>query len=149
MRRQAREAALQILYRLDLNPGNPDVVLGEFRESNGMEADVRSFAERLVRGVRENMESLDRLISGYARNWELHRMSAVDRNVMRMALYEMLKCPDVPPVVSINEAVDIAKYFGTAESGKFVNGILDRAGKDLKRPGREALPLEGAGGSTE
>lgn len=99
---------------------------------------VQQFAEPLIRGVLENRDAIDTELSTRAVNWDLHRMAAVDRNVLRLAVYEMLHREDIPPVVSINEAVDIAKKFSTDESGKFVNGILDKIKAQLDRPARTA-----------
>jgi len=135
-RRQAREWGFQILFQLDMNPGELPVVFKEFWRVRRSDGKTRAFAEALVVGVRDHLEEIDAKIKSYAQNWDIKRMGAVERNVMRMALYEMLYCEDVPPVVCINEAVDITKYFGNAESGKFVNGILDRARKDIARPAR-------------
>lgn len=101
------------------------------------EAAVRLFAEPLIRGTLEHRDEADDLIKKHAQNWELHRMAAVDRNILRLAVYEMLYREDIPPVVSINEAVDIAKKFSTQDSGKFVNGILDKVKRELLRPARE------------
>jgi N utilization substance protein B len=100
------------------------------------EAAVRLFADPLIRGALEHREEADALIKKHAINWELHRIAAVDRNVLRLAIFEMLHRDDIPPVVSINEAVDIAKKFSTQDSGKFVNGILDKVKGDLLRPAR-------------
>jgi N utilization substance protein B len=94
------------------------------------------FAEELVRGVIEKRAAIDEKIAKYTENWDLPRIAAVDRNILRLAMYEMLFRDDIPPVVSINEAVDIAKKFSTRESGAFVNGILDRLKADLTRPSR-------------
>jgi N utilization substance protein B len=96
------------------------------------------FADTLIRGVLERRDELDEIIRKHALNWDLHRMAVVDRNVMRLGIYEMLFRDDIPPVVSINEAVDIAKRFSTEESGRFVNGILDRVKAELLRPARTA-----------
>jgi len=101
------------------------------------EAAVRLFAEPLIRGALDHRDEADALIKKHAQNWDLHRMAAVDRNVLRLAIYEMLYRDDIPPVVSINEAVDIAKKFSTQDSGKFVNGILDKVKGELLRPARE------------
>jgi len=101
------------------------------------------FVEDFIHGVLANLQQIDNLMQSYAEHWEIKRMNAVDRNVIRMALFEMLFRPDIPPVVSINEAVDIAKAFSSVESGKFVNGILDRALRDLRRPSREAVGQHG------
>ena len=97
---------------------------------------VRVFAEPLIRGTLEHRDELDEHIKKHARNWDITRMAVVDRNVLRLGIYEMLYRDDIPPVVSINEAVDIAKKFSTEESGKFVNGILDKVKGDLLRPSR-------------
>ena len=101
------------------------------------EAAVRLFAEPLIRGTLEHRDEADEHIRKHAQNWDLHRMAAVDRNILRLAIYEMLYRDDIPPVVSINEAVDIAKKFSTQDSGKFVNGILDKVKGELMRPARE------------
>lgn len=97
----------------------------------------RDFAEKLVRGVWEKRDVIDIRLEGYLKNWSISRMGGVDRNVLRLALYELFFCDETPPVVVVNEAVDIAKYFSTRESGKFVNGVLDRAIRDVTRPLRE------------
>lgn len=139
MRRQSREWAVQFLFQRDFNPGELEGALAYFWREKKCEPAQRDFAEQLIRGTLEHLPEIDVLISGYAEHWDMKRMHAVDRNVMRLALYEMLYRFDIPPVVSINEAVDIAKNFSSLESGRFVNGVLDRARKDIGRPGREAL----------
>lgn len=101
------------------------------------EAAIRLFAEPLIRGALEHRDEADGIIKKHAQNWDLHRMAAVDRNILRLAIYEMLHREDIPPVVSINEAVDIAKKFSTQDSGKFVNGILDKVKGELMRPARD------------
>jgi N utilization substance protein B len=162
-RREARERAVQFLFQHDLNsPEDLDSALQQFWESqraaaiaedkgsatwgqkpelpppSAEEASVRLFADPLIRGALQFREQADELIRRHTRNWELHRIAAVDRNILRLAIYEMLHRDDIPPVVSINEAVDIAKKFSTQESGKFVNGILDKVRSELMRPAREA-----------
>jgi N utilization substance protein B len=92
-----------------------------FTEDNPAEP----FFDRLVRGVQENRETIDTVIEQFSSNWKLSRMSCVDRNVLRIAVFELLFCADIPPKVSINEAIDVGKRFGTEESGAFINGILD------------------------
>ncbi len=104
------------------------------------QAKARQFAEELVRGIMDHHSDIDALISRHAENWDIERMGTVDRNAMRIAVYEMLYRDDIPPVVSINEAVELAKAYSSAESGKFVNGILDRIRKDLDRPARSPNP---------
>ena len=160
-RREARERAVQFLFQYDLNPTQElDEALNQFWESqqgaaiaeekgpaswgqavelpppSAEEAAVRLFAEPLIRGTLEHRDESDELIKKHAQNWELHRIAAVDRNILRLAIYEMLHRDDIPPVVSINEAVDIAKKFSTQDSGKFVNGILDKIKGELLRPAR-------------
>jgi N utilization substance protein B len=108
----------------ELPPASPD------------ELATREFADGLIHGVVEHRPELDQRITQFAQNWDLKRMAVVDRNILRLAIYEMYFRQDIPPVVSINEAVDIAKKFSTADSGKFVNGILDRIKGELMRPAR-------------
>jgi N utilization substance protein B len=142
-RREGREAAVQFLYQLDANQEEPLTLFARFwelRSTAGKEASssrTRAFAEELVEGVTTHRDEIDGRIKKYAANYDLHRIAAVDRNVLRLSIYEMLYCPDVPPVVSINEAIEIAKRFGSEESGRFVNGILDRVRAELNRPARE------------
>jgi N utilization substance protein B len=160
-RREARERAVQFLFQHDLNPPeNLDRELNEFWDTQrtaaiagekgpatwgqpvelppptAEEAETRLFADPLIRGTVEHRDAIDEHIKKYAKNWEFHRIAAVDRNIMRLAIYEMLFREDIPPIVSINEAVDIAKKFSTQDSGKFVNGILDKVRSELMRPAR-------------
>lgn len=104
------------------------------------EAELRLFAEPLILGTLEHRAEADAVIKKHAKNWDISRMAAVDRNILRLAIYEMLHRLDIPPVVSINEAVDIAKKFSTDDSGKFVNGILDKVRGDLMRSARGTVP---------
>jgi len=160
-RRDARERAVQFLFQNDLNPPeNLDEALDRFWDAQRLnaaetkldkatwgeqlqvpepttdEVTVRLFADALIRGVLQHRCELDAQIVKFAEHWDLHRMAAVDRNVLRLAIYEMLHREDIPPVVSINEAVDIAKRFSTDQSGRFVNGILDKVKGELMRPAR-------------
>jgi N utilization substance protein B len=160
-RREARERAVQFLFQHDLNPyDNLDEALDQFWDSQrapviaeekgpatwgqpneiapatAEEVATRQFADRLIRGVVEKRPELDKRITQFAQNWDLKRMAVVDRNILRLAIYEMYFRDDIPPVVSINEAVDIAKKFSTEDSGKFVNGILDKIKGELLRPPR-------------
>ena len=136
-RRHAREWAVQLLFQLDLNPSAIDGALKEFWSTTESDSKSRDFAEKLVRGVCTNREQIDEALSAFTSNWELHRIGVVERNVMRMAIFEFLYCDDVPAAVSINEAVDLAKFFSVRESGRFVNGVLDRARKELISKGDE------------
>ena len=145
-RRKAREAAVQYHFWRDLQQGNSPEKLDEFWEFCPSKPNVREFAQPLIEGMVSHLPEIDDRIRRYSENYDFHRISAVDRNVLRLAIYEMLFRDDIPPVVSINEAIELAKTFGGAESGKFVNGILDRVRKDLTRPAREAVsssPKEG------
>jgi N utilization substance protein B len=160
-RREARERAVQFLFQHDLNPPeNLEEALGHFWSSqrgsaiegekaaatwgekvelpppSTQELGTRLFADKLIRGVLENRSALDRSIQEHAENWDLNRMAVVDRNILRLAIYEMHYRDDIPPVVSINEAVDVAKKYSTQDSGKFVNGILDKIKGELSRPAR-------------
>ena len=125
-RTRARECALQILYQLDMMKEELDPVLSSFWELYPAPDEVREFAERLVRGTTEHLERIDQTIERYAENWHLTRMAAVDRNILRFATFELLFMDEVPPKVTINEAVNIAKKYSQDEAGKFVNGILDK-----------------------
>ena len=132
-RREAREWAVQLLFQLDLNPDNElEKVFGRFWEERSGEEKAKRFAEKIVKGVWSDIKTIDALLAQCAKNWDVRRMGVLDRNVIRMAVYEMMNCHDIPPAVSINEAVDLAKYFSSNESGKFVNGVLDRVRKELK-----------------
>jgi N utilization substance protein B len=130
-RRKAREFVVQFLYSFESNPGELEESLGHFWETNECEASVMEFADSLIRGTLEKKEEIDGMISDEAFNWDINRIARVDRNILRMAVYELVFREDIPPIVSINEAVDIAKRFGTTESGKFVNGILDTVREKL------------------
>lgn len=137
-RHEARTCAVQFLFQRDFNTDELDAALSEFWSERKAGPKVRQFSEELIRGVEGCREDLDLRLQRYAENWDLKRMGAVDRNVMRVALFEMLYRSDIPPVVSINEAVDLAKELSSDESGRFVNGILDRARRDISRPARAA-----------
>ena len=138
-RRIARELAVQFLYQYDLSGGSLEEALPLFWETQSeVSEDGRKFTEELVQGVVGHGVAIDERIAKYTENWDLPRIAAVDRNILRLAMYEMMFRDDIPPVVSINEAVDIAKKFSTRESGAFVNGILDRLKAELTRPSRTA-----------
>lgn len=162
LRRVAREKALQFLFQHEVNPSDKlSAELDAFwteqfralREERGEaplgdddptppptadEAAIRAFADGLIEGTLSRQADIDAELGRVMINWSLHRLAAVDRNILRMAVYELRHRDDIPPVVSINEAIDIARKFSTADSGKFVNGILDRIKGDLSRPAREA-----------
>lgn len=110
---------------MEFNPGNPDEAFGLICESLDPPEEIRPFSRQLVLGVDENRGELDRRIGEASRNWRLERMPLVDRNVLRLALFEVLFLKDVPPKVSIDEAVEMGKRYGSDDSGAFINGILD------------------------
>lgn len=134
-RRDARESAVQILFQLDFNPAELDPTLAAFWQERKVSLKTRLFVEELVRGVVANRLRVDEVITRCAQNWELPRMATVDRNVIRLAVYEMLFRDDIPHAVSINEAVAIAKNMGDVGSGRFVNGVLDRVHRDIEANG--------------
>ena len=132
-RRKAREVALQFLYQLDQHDeADPTVQEADFWARHPVDDETRAFAADLVRGTKRRQAAVDELIAQYAEHWELERMAVVDRNILRLAIYELLDHAGVPPKVAINEAIEIAKKFGTRESGRFINGILDRVHKELR-----------------
>ena len=134
-RRQARELAMQALFYMDMQDNASLPMLESFCDNFGPPKKARPFFLVLVNGVLETISEIDALIERFSKNWKINRMSSVDRNVMRIAVYELLYCEDIPPKVSINEAVDVGKKFGTEESGAFINGIMDSI--------RDALDKEG------
>ncbi len=130
-RRQAREYALQLLFQLDIRKEKPTAALFKrFWAAEEPEDEVRKFAEEAVRGTFKHLRTINGKILACAKNWTLERMAAVDRNVLRLAAYEILYRMDIPPSVTINEAIELAKKFGTDESGAFVNGILDSVARE-------------------
>ncbi len=134
-RTRARELALQFLYQFDLRG---EEFLEEMRSFlRGAEGDkgTREFAQELIEGTTENLEEINDLIRRVAQNWDIERMAVIDRNVLRMATFELLHCPDIPPKVSINEAIELGKRYSTQNSGGFINGVLDKI-KD-RSPGEE------------
>lgn len=124
-RRKSRELAIQALFFMDMTDRFTEEKLSLFCDNFLPAAQVRPFFLHLVRGVSSARADIDTLIERFSSNWKISRMSGVDRNVLRVGVFEMLCCPDIPSKVSINEAVDLGKKFGTDESGAFVNGILD------------------------
>jgi N utilization substance protein B len=130
-RREAREQALQLLYQLDLARSDLDQTLRLFWENEPADPDVVEFATRLVRGVFDAPDRIDGFIADASTNWKVSRMSYVDRNILRLATLEFLEFDDIPPNVSMNEAIELGKRFGTNETSAFVNGILDRIARNL------------------
>lgn len=132
-RREGREAAVQFLFCSDINPElSPEDIDGFFDTIRPASPRVREFAKILASGVCEHREEIDTTIEVHTDNYRLDRVSAVDRSILRLAVYEILFREDIPNVVSINEAIEVAKRFGTEESGRFVNGILDHLHKVIR-----------------
>jgi len=133
-RRRAREAALQILYQIDMGGLQADEAINNYWEEKPfVDEEIHSYATRLVKEAVARLEEIDKLIDAVLENWEIERVAAVDRNILRLGVCELLAFEDVPPKVTINEAVEIAKRFSTEESGRFVNGVLDAIWKRLER----------------
>ena len=138
-RRANRMAAIQFLYQWEAN--KPDELLdsvGTFFSNQEENRDYYSFGESLVLGAIENISEIDEAISKQAKNWKFDRIAKVDLAVLRLALYELLFRDDIPPIVSINEAIDLGKIFSNLESKRFINGILDEVKKSIQRPLRKA-----------
>lgn len=125
IRRQARELSMQALFCMDMGGSFSEDMLEAYCRSFPPGKRVMPFFNRLVLGVVRNRRPIDTLIEQYSNNWKVRRMACVDRNVLRLAVWELLYCEDIPSKVSINEAIDIGKKFGSTESGAFINGILD------------------------
>lgn len=144
-RRRAREEAIKALYEIDLNPGPAEVVInrprtGEQRVSGA----VRAFAVELVNGVLGNREEIDSSVVRFANRQRLDRMAVVDRNILRLAAYELLFRPDIPVEATLNEAVELAALFGDAETASFVNGLLDRLVREMDIRNRKQVPGKAA-----
>lgn len=132
-RRQSREIALQVLFQIETSHQGPDEALNLFFKEHPHQDEIEKFSCELVLGCFRNQKEIDQLIESSSKNWKMSRMSLVDRSLLRMISFEILYCEDIPLSVSINEAVEIAKKFGTEESPSFVNGILDRIGKEKNK----------------
>lgn len=126
----SREIALKILYATDITKEPLEESSRKFWENHEEKEDeIKEYADHLVNGVGENMERIDAVISKYAANWEIGRMASIDRNILRVASFELLFSADIPPKVAINEAIEISKKYGDKDSSKFVNGVLDKISK--------------------
>jgi N utilization substance protein B len=124
-RRKAREIALQVLYEIDVLNIDVNEAVRLFWNNFDAPEESRKFSTLLIEGTWDKRDQIDILISSCSENWSLARMSRVDRNILRMAVYELLHCPDIPPKVTLNEAIDLGKVYGSENSGSFINGILD------------------------
>jgi N utilization substance protein B len=124
-RRKARELALQMLFQHDMSGNAPDMICATFEDLIKSKPNTREFAVKIFRGTVDNLQKIDDMIQAQADNWRLSRMAVVDRNIIRMSVYEFLHENDTPKLVIIDEAIEIAKKFGTNKSSQFINGILD------------------------
>lgn len=140
-RRKSRELALQMVFQHDMTGMSPDEIFPGFDDLLKAPAETRAYAEMLVRGTVEHRNEIDRLIVKQAENWRIERMPIVDRCLLRVAIFEMIHCPDTPAAVVIDEALEIAKRFSTPKSPQFVNGILDAIHR--KEPAGAARPTGG------
>lgn len=125
LRRKARESAVQILYEMDLTAIGAEEASAVFCSAFKIPEQTQDFCLHLVKGVEAHKPQIDALLNEYSENWRLDRMPRVDRNILRLAIFELVYCKDIPPKVTINEAVELGKKFGTEDSGPFINGILD------------------------
>ena len=124
-RRKARELALQMLFQYDMAGNAPDTIISTFEDLQKSKPNTREFAVKIFRGTVDHLAELDDMIQAQAENWRLSRMAVVDRNIIRMSVYEFLHETDTPKLVIIDEAIEIAKMFGTQKSSQFIKGILD------------------------
>ncbi len=129
-RRSGRELAFKLLFQIDVGRSNPDEVFAAAREGSEVSSETWFFASQLARGAWEKKTEIDPIIEKYASGWTLERMANADRNLLRLCLYEIQNRDDIPPSVSINEAVEMAKKYSTLDSGKFINGILGAFSRD-------------------
>ena len=139
LRTQARQSTLQILYQIEVARTSPEEAIADYFLSNEFGLPHQQFTRTLVEGVASRQDELDKVISRYAKNWQISRMAVVDKNILRLGVYELLHTEDIPPKVTINEAVELAKKFGDLDSPKFINGILDSV---FRKENIKKLPQE-------
>lgn len=142
-RTKARELALQFLYQVDLLGPSALAGLEEFLSGEEPDRETTQYARGLIEGTLEAKERVDAAIQQVAQNWEIPRMAVIDRNVLRLATYELLCCPDIPPKVAINEAIELGKRYSTQNSGGFINGILDKVKDSAAAGGKADAPAKG------
>ncbi len=137
-RRKSRELALRMLYQLETNSSNPERALENYCNIFPYQQDVVDYAESLMLGVKKDKEIIDTYIQDASEHWKINRIAFVDKNILRIGIYEMLFSEDVPPKVAIDEAIELAKKYGNEDSGNFVNGVLDKVFKDYYKEKRRA-----------
>ena len=132
-RRKSRELALQVLYQIDIDDGDAEEKFNLFWRHFDHSDDLKEFTHKIVEGVSRRKEEIDALIAKHSEHWRLQRMTIVDRNVLRSAVFELMCCPDIPTKVILNEAVELGKKFGSEKTGPFINGILDKVSHQINR----------------
>ena len=140
-RRSSRELAIKFLYLTEMNPGDTEKQLEQFWESNPCQDDIQNYTVELLAKIREGQPAIDNLLKKFSENWTLDRMAVIDRNLLRLAACELMYDKSIPPKVVIDEAVEIAKKYGSGESPNFINGILDRVMKEVEDVG-DPTPLK-------
>jgi N utilization substance protein B len=133
-RTRSREIALQVLYQVEMSGGDADEAVDLFWRHFNPSPELQEFSRRIVAGVRAHRNKIDAIIESFSEHWRLDRITIVDRSILRLAIFELLMCPDIPTKVVINEAVELGKRFGSDQSGSFVNGMLDSIARQLTRP---------------
>ncbi len=132
-RRRGREHSLKILYMIDMRGEEPNNLIDEYWNWNKEEGEIKDFTERIVKGVLENKKFIDEKISSAIVNWDFNRLNFIDRNILRIGTYEIFFEKEIPIPVSINESIEIAKKYGTEDSPKFINGVLHKIGRNIKK----------------
>ena len=132
-RRKSREHTLKILYRRDITKEDINEIIKSYWKENNINSSITEFSEQLAKGTADNLEKIDDYIKKVSEHWAIDRMGVIDRNLLRMAVQELLFMEDIPLKVTIDEAIEIAKKFGTDDSANFVNGVLDKIKKDLEK----------------
>ena len=142
LRTKAREVALHILYQMEITKADFEAAFNNYLEHNPQQEEVIKFARELSCGVGTKHENIDSLIKKHVKNWDIGRMAIIDRNILRIACFELLFVDEIPPKVSINEAIELAKKFGDIDSPRFVNGVLDKIYKSENKDKGQAVPPE-------
>lgn len=132
-RKKSREIALQVLYQIDMSKNEVEESFNLFWHNFSPSDELKEYSEKVVKGVSQHRDEIDTLIEKHSEHWRLERMTIVDRNVLRMAIFELMHCPDVPTKVILNEAVELGKKYGSEKSSPFINGILDKVSHQLNR----------------
>lgn len=148
-RRQSREAALQVLYQVDVGGADPDKALADTAELNEIDPEDLKFTRELVLGSMSHIEDIDRIIATLSKDWNIERLARVDHNIMRIAIFEIMHRDDIPFGVTVNEAVELAKTFGGGDSGRFINGILAHVASMVPAADDAATASNGAGQMSE